>query len=96
MQDVRIWDASKFTAIDQISMAFDVESASYCPERGLIAAGGQDMWVHLVKRTGEEVDISKGHHGPVHTVRFSPGGATYASGSEDGTIRIWETVSPSS
>lgn len=68
------------------------ESASYCPEKNKFVAGGSDMWVHVHDfSTGGEIESGRGHHGPIHCIRFAPGGSTYASGSEDGTIRIWQT-----
>ncbi|CAM0951161.1 unnamed protein product [Alopecurus aequalis] len=89
---VKFWDANNFGLVKSYDMSFTVESASLEPKSGSkFIAGGEDMWVHVFDYlTGEEITINKGHHGPVHCVRFAPGGESYASGSEDGTIRIWQ------
>lgn len=89
---VKFWDANHFGLIKSYNMSCTVESASLEPKDGnKFVAGGEDMWIHVFDfHTGEEIACNKGHHGPVHCVRFSPGGESYASGSEDGTIRIWQ------
>ncbi|GMH04488.1 hypothetical protein Nepgr_006327 [Nepenthes gracilis] len=90
---VKFWDANYFGLVKSYDMPCTVESASLEPKYGnKFTAGGEDMWVRVFDfHTGEEIACNKGHHGPVHCVRFSPGGESYASGSEDGTIRIWQT-----
>ncbi|PWA97653.1 WD40 repeat-containing protein [Artemisia annua] len=92
---VKFWDANHFGLVKSYDMPCTVESASLEPKFGnKFIAGGEDMWIRLFYfNTGEEIGkCNKGHHGPVHCVRFSPGGESYASGSEDGTVRIWQTV----
>ncbi|XP_070030562.1 uncharacterized protein LOC107808014 isoform X5 [Nicotiana tabacum] len=90
---VKFWDANHFGLVKSYNMPCTVESASLEPKYGLkFVAGGEDMWIRVFDfHTGEELACNKGHHGPVHCVRFAPSGESYASGSEDGTIRIWQT-----
>eukprot|EP00884_Botryococcus_braunii_P009530 jgi/Botrbrau1/18579/Bobra.0367s0022.1 len=90
--NVSFWDGKRLELLKTHVEAFNVESASLCADRRRFVLGGEDMWVHLHDfDTLQELECNKGHHGPVHSVQFAPGGSTYASGSEDGTIRIWET-----
>ncbi|XP_022987770.1 serine-threonine kinase receptor-associated protein-like [Cucurbita maxima] len=90
---VKFWDANHFGLVKSYNMPCNVESASLEPKYGMkFIAGGEDMWIHVFDfHTGDEIACNKGHHGPVHCLRFAPGGESYASGSEDGTIRIWQT-----
>jgi len=77
-----------FSKVKEFTLPFDVASASLHPDGTRFIAGGSDFYVHVFDfEDGKELEVYKGHHGPVHCVRYSPDGELYASGSEDGTVR---------
>jgi serine-threonine kinase receptor-associated protein len=92
-KEVTFYDANTFDLLKSYSVPIELNCASLAPDQSSFAVGGSsDFWVRVYDfNTSKEQEVLKGHHGPVHCVRYAPDGATFASGSEDGTIRIWQS-----
>lgn len=77
-----------------VTLPYSPSSASIHPilQDRFVTGSLTDEWVRVHTIDGEEREVLKGHHGPVHCIEFSPDGELYASGSEDGTIRLWQTT----
>jgi len=91
-KEVYFWDIKSLELVKSYTMNTDANSASLAPDGSTFVVGGSDFWAHVHDfATGKELEVHKGHHGPVHVIRFAPDGETFASGSEDGTIRLWRS-----
>ena len=69
--------------IHSLSLPYAPSSASVHPiwQDRFITGSTSDEWVRVHGIDGEEREVLKGHHGPVHCVEYSPDGEVYASGS---------------
>ena len=55
---------------------------------------GSDLQVWVMDfDTGKVIEERKGHCGPVRCVRFNNSATNFATGSEDGTVRLWDATS---
>ena len=67
------------------SVALNIE------QRKFVVGGSADTWVRVYSFEEErELDLQKGHHGPIWSTAFAPDGKLFATGSEDGTVKLWK------
>ncbi len=101
----KIFDASTLECIKTYKTERPVNSASISPLRNEVCiAGGQEAiqvtmtnsragqfearFFHQV--FGSEIGRVRGHFGPINTLAYRPDGKGYASGGEDGFVRLHE------
>jgi serine-threonine kinase receptor-associated protein len=94
-KSVYFFESGNRRLIKSIATPYEVSSvALHQATRKFITGGSSDTWVRVYDfDTEKELEVYKGHHGSIWSVAFSPDGKLYATGSEDGTIKLVRVTS---
>jgi serine-threonine kinase receptor-associated protein len=78
--------------LKKVDFKYEIASVAVNSKTGRYVTGeAGDTWARVYDLdTDEELEVQKGHHGPIWSVSFSPDGKIYGTGSEDGTIKLWK------
>ena len=94
--NLHVWDTVKGELKHRISGdgIYSIYSVAFSPDGSLLAGGDELGHIHLMDpNTGEYKKRVEGHSGLVVAISFSTDMRTFASGSRDGTVRIWAVAS---
>jgi WD40 repeat protein/transcriptional regulator with XRE-family HTH domain len=95
---VRLWDPQRGTPLKELPHPSGVCSLAWSPDEKLLASGCSDGSIWLWEPEGPEPDTCvrrlSGHTHWVAGLAFAPDGVL-ASGSYDGTVKLWDTTSGS-
>ncbi|MBA4064298.1 MAG: hypothetical protein C0501_11415 [Isosphaera sp.] len=90
-QKVCVWDTLKRQPVD-FPLLKPCVAVALSPDGSQVAAAvDYGVKVLSVEKKRERVEL-KGHKGKVTAVGFSPDGETVATGSWDGTVRLWDAA----
>lgn len=102
-QTAKLFDVEDLSVVKVFSTESPINSASISPIRPHVVLGGGQDAMHVTQTDAkegkfearfyhqileEEIGRVKGHFGPINTLAFHPKGIGYASGSEDGFVRL--------
>ncbi|KAL1991725.1 hypothetical protein VTN49DRAFT_5033 [Thermomyces lanuginosus] len=79
--------------LKKVDFPYEVASVAVNQETGRFVTGGagENTWARVYDlHSNEELEVQKGHHGPIWSISYSPDGKLYGTGSEDGTIKLWK------
>ncbi|KJA14480.1 hypothetical protein HYPSUDRAFT_220456 [Hypholoma sublateritium FD-334 SS-4] len=99
----RIHDTKNLMVIKTFNTETPLNSAALAPNRPFVLLGGGQEAMNVTTTSArqgkfetrfwhkvfeEEVGRVKGHFGPINTIAVHPAGTSYASGGEDGFVRV--------